>query len=76
MLEIDPQASHEKIWLITKNKKYYYDADAIKEPTTDSTNEGYKRGWKGNEERDYVSGKLNQLCKIEFLHTPYQIKML
>ena len=27
-----PTSSHEKIWLITKNKKYYYDADAIKEP--------------------------------------------
>jgi len=31
-----PTSCHEKIWLITKNKKYYYDADAIKEPTTDS----------------------------------------
>ena len=26
-----PTSCHEKIWLITKNKKYYYDADAIKE---------------------------------------------
>ena len=26
-----PTSSHEKIWLITKSKKYYYDADAIKE---------------------------------------------
>ena len=31
-----PTSAHEKIWLITKNKKYYYDADAIREPTTDS----------------------------------------
>tara|TARA_X000001382_G_scaffold128771_1_gene119238 strand:+ start:54 stop:1094 length:1041 start_codon:yes stop_codon:yes gene_type:complete len=28
-----PTSCHEKIWLITKSKKYYYDADAIKEPT-------------------------------------------
>ena len=28
-----PTSCHEKIWLITKNKKYYYDADAIKEKT-------------------------------------------
>ena len=28
-----PTSAHEKIWLITKNKKYYYDADAIKEPS-------------------------------------------
>ena len=27
-----PTSAHEKIWLITKNKKYYYDADAIREP--------------------------------------------
>jgi DNA modification methylase len=26
-----PTSCHEKIWLITKSKKYYYDADAIKE---------------------------------------------
>ena len=26
-----PTSAHEKIWLITKNKKYYYDAEAIKE---------------------------------------------
>ena len=28
-----PTSCHEKIWLITKNKKYYYNADAIKEKT-------------------------------------------
>ena len=27
-----PTSCHEKIWLITKNKKYYYDNEAIKEP--------------------------------------------
>jgi len=32
-----PTSCHEKIWLITKNKKYYYDAEAIKEPITDTT---------------------------------------
>ena len=58
-----PTSSHEKIWLITKNKKYYYDADAIKEPTTESTKQRYKSGWKGNEERDYVSGKQNHFSK-------------
>jgi len=58
-----PTSCHEKIWLITKNKKYYYDADAIKEPTTESTKQRYKSGWKGNEERDYVSGKQNHFSK-------------
>ena len=30
-------SSHEKIWLITKNKKYYYDAESIKEPFAQGT---------------------------------------
>ena len=32
-----PTSAHEKIWLITKNKKYYYDADAIREPLASSS---------------------------------------
>ena len=58
-----PTSCHEKIWLITKSKKYYYDSDAIKEPCTESTKQRYKSGWKGNEERDYVSGKQNHFSK-------------
>jgi len=58
-----PTNCHEKIWLITKNKKYYYDYKSIKEPTTESTKQRYKSGWKGNEERDYVNGKQNQFSK-------------
>jgi DNA modification methylase len=30
-----PTSCHEKIWLITKNKKYYYDAESIREPAKD-----------------------------------------
>lgn len=29
-----PTKAHEYIFLLTKNAKYYYDADAISEPTT------------------------------------------
>ncbi len=32
-----PTNCHEKIWLITKSKKYYYDADAIREPLASSS---------------------------------------
>ena len=32
-----PTSCHEKIWLITKSKKYYYDADAIREPVAQGT---------------------------------------
>ena len=32
-----PTSAHEKIWLITKSRKYYYDADAIREPVAQGT---------------------------------------
>lgn len=32
-----PASTHEKIWLLTKNGKYFFDADAIAEPVTGST---------------------------------------
>jgi DNA modification methylase len=32
-----PGSSHEKIWLLTKSARYFYDADAIAEPVTGST---------------------------------------
>ena len=35
-----PTSAHEKIWLITKNKKYYYDREAIREPIKKS-NKGF-----------------------------------
>jgi len=50
-----PTSCHEKIWLITKSRKYYYDAESIKEPTKtkpakrDKMGEGYQA--------DYTKGK-------------------
>lgn len=32
-----PTSSHEKIWLITKSKNYYYDHESIKEPIKNSS---------------------------------------
>ena len=52
-----PTSAHEKIWLITKSKKYYYDADAIREPTTDATKQRMKSSWNGNQKKNYVSGE-------------------
>jgi len=40
-----PTSAHEKIWLITKNKKYYYDADAIKEPVVSSDKRNKRNVW-------------------------------
>jgi len=52
-----PTNCHEKIWLITKSKKYYYDADVIREPTTEATKQRMKSGWNGNQKRNYASGE-------------------
>jgi len=63
-----PTSCHEKIWLITKNKKYYYDHESIKEPviTSVNTKSGCKFG--GNkttkELNPIISGK-----KWEYLST-------
>jgi DNA modification methylase len=39
--------SHEYIFLLTKSAKYFYDAEAIKEPQKECTTERYKYGWDG-----------------------------
>ena len=41
-----PTSCHEKIWLITKSKKYYYDADSIKEPVKEISKKRVKYGLK------------------------------
>ena len=42
-----PTSAHEKIWLITKNKDYYYNADVIREPLkTNMTTSGNKTNGK------------------------------
>lgn len=58
-----PTCCHEKIWLITKNKKYYYDSDSIKEPLSESSIKRYKSNWKGNGKRDYPFSQKNNLDK-------------
>ena len=42
-----PTSCHEKIWLITKSKKYYYDADAVREPCQTETIRRMTLGNKG-----------------------------
>lgn len=58
-----PTCCHEKIWLITKNKKYYYDCDIIKEPLSESSIKRYQGNWKGNGKRDYPFSQKNNLDK-------------
>jgi DNA modification methylase len=55
--------SHEYIFLLSKSKQYYYDADAIKEPIKENTLERYKTGWNGNQDRGYVNGPQNHMSE-------------
>jgi len=45
-----PTSCHEKIWLITKSKKYYYDAETIKEQATGRI-AGNKKPQKGTDQK-------------------------
>ena len=40
-----PTKAHEYIFLLTKNQKYYYDADAIKEPSNDGDKRNKRSVW-------------------------------
>jgi DNA modification methylase len=42
-----PTKAHEYIFLLTKNARYYYDADAIREPMSEATKERDKHGFSG-----------------------------
>ncbi len=39
-----PTKSYEHLFLLSKSNRYYYDAEAIKEPITETSRERYKRG--------------------------------
>ncbi len=52
--------AHEYIFLLSKSKKYYYDADAIKEEATDKKSRPPKENhWEGQEKHDTKAGFLN-----------------
>jgi DNA modification methylase len=42
-----PTKAHEYVFLLTKKAKYYYDADAIREPLQECSIERAKYGWNG-----------------------------
>ena len=53
-----PTRSHEYVFLLTKNARYFYDADAVKEPLKDDTLKDLERhgGERGKRERN-VGGR-------------------
>lgn len=52
-----PTRAHEKVWLMTKNEKYYYDADAIREPITPIMLKQIKEGYNGEDTKEYSEGR-------------------
>ena len=49
-----PTKSHEYLFLLSKSERYFYDAEAIKEPTSDDTHARYARG--RSENHKYADG--------------------
>lgn len=56
-----PTKSHEYIFLLSKNSKYYYDYEAVMERQKKSSVERLERGWNGNGDRGYPGGPQNHL---------------
>ena len=62
-----PTRSHEYLFLLTKSARYYYDAEAIKEPSSPDTHARYARGW--SETHKYADGGPgNQTIAKSFKH--------
>jgi len=58
--------SHEYIFLLTKDKKYYYDHEAIKEPTSDKSDFGRPLPKKGQFASTKADGVNNNATKARF----------
>lgn len=55
-----PGTSHEKIWLLARSERYWYDADAVAEPVTQSTIERVSQPTWDDQEGSYRQpGKIN-----------------
>jgi DNA modification methylase len=51
-----PTRAHEKVWLMTKSEKYFYDADAIREPISPIMLKQIKEGYNGEDTKEYNEG--------------------
>jgi DNA modification methylase len=54
-----PTKAHEYLFLLAKQAKYYYDAEAIKEPVTDTSMDRYSQDIENQVGSDRVPGKTN-----------------
>jgi DNA modification methylase len=58
-----PTKAHEYLFLMAKSRRYYYDAEAVKEGMQECSIKRLQTGWSGNEQRGYVNGNQNHLSK-------------
>lgn len=50
-----PTRSHEYVFLLTKSKHYWYDADAIREPVSQAMLDQIRQGYNGTATKDFAS---------------------
>lgn len=62
-----PTKSHEYVFLLAKSERYYFDADAVKEPASEDTNARYARG-RGANPKNADGGPGNQTIAKTFDH--------
>jgi site-specific DNA-methyltransferase (cytosine-N4-specific) len=62
-----PTKSHEYLFLMSKNERYYYDNEAIKEPCADDTEARYERG-RSDKHKWADGGPGNQTIAKSFDH--------
>lgn len=55
-----PTRAHEFVFLFSKQKKYFYDVEATKEPYADSTLKEAQTDYTGQETKDYATAKAQQ----------------
>jgi len=63
-----PTESHEYILMLTKSKKYYWDADAVREPHLPVSIARTKYGWHGNLCEGHSMGGIKDVDKMETCH--------
>lgn len=66
-----PTCSHEKVWLLTKSARYYYDSDAVREPLAESALKtivgGYKPKFGGNKGQGSFGSASRRASGNEFI---------
>ena len=50
--------------MLTKQPKYYFDLDGVRDPHSQASVERFKYGWNGNQDRDYHDGPQNHISNF------------